>query len=50
MSILQNYKKIREELGEERYDKITKYLAKNPHLLLSDIYYNEDNFKKAMNG
>ena len=41
MSILQNYEKIRKEIGEERFTHIEKFLDDNPHYFLSDVYYRE---------
>lgn len=39
MSILQEYDKIRQEIGEEKYQQILRFLNNHPHYLLSDVYY-----------
>ena len=46
MSILQEYEKIRKELGNGINRGIELYLSENPNLLLSDIYYKEKEYKK----
>ena len=42
MSILQEYEEIRKRIGEEKYNKIEKFLESHPHYYLSDVYYIED--------
>jgi len=44
MSILQEYEKIRSEMGKKKYDSIEKYLEIHPHLLLSDILYKPEHY------
>lgn len=39
MSILQEYEKIRKNIGEKRYKNIEKYLEAHTEKLLSDVYY-----------
>lgn len=39
MSILQEYKKIKQSIGVEKYNQILKFLENHPHYLLSDVYY-----------
>lgn len=46
MSILQEYKTIRESLGEKRYQEVEEFLAENPDLILSDVYYKESIWNK----
>lgn len=42
MSILQEYERIRQEIGEEKYQQILRFLNNHPHYLLSDVYYRQD--------
>lgn len=52
MSILQEYERIRREIGEKKYDSIEKYLETHSELLLSDILYKPEyyiNFDKWYN-
>ena len=46
MSILSEYEKIRKSIGEKEYQKIEEYLSLNKDKYLSDIYYNESEYKK----
>jgi hypothetical protein len=47
MSILQEYEYIRKYVvGEKTYKKIEEYLEIYPDVLLSDIYYNMEAYKK----
>lgn len=46
MSILQDYEKIRIELGKERYSHIEDFLESHEHYLLSDVYYRESVWKE----
>ena len=46
MSILQEYEQIRKELGNGINKGIELYLSENPNLLLSDIYYKENEYNK----
>lgn len=46
MSILQEYARIRKQMGEEKFAKLEKYLEINTHLFLSDIYYKESEYDK----
>jgi hypothetical protein len=46
MSILQEYEKIRGRLRVGEFEAIERYLALHPKLFLSDIYYNELQYKK----
>ena len=46
MSILQEYESIRRWIGEEKYQAINRYLDSHPDVLLSDVYYNEEAYKK----
>ena len=46
MSILTEYAEIRQCLGEEKFQGIERYLELHPHLFLSDIYYNQKEYKK----
>lgn len=41
MSILQEYREIRNKIGEEKYNLIQEFLKEYPHYFLSDIYYSE---------
>lgn len=45
MSILQEYEQIRKDLGEEKFHDIERYLEFHPEKLLSDLYYNSDEWK-----
>lgn len=45
MSILQEYEEIRAELGENKWQAIDKYLEFNNEVLLSDVLYNENQYK-----
>lgn len=49
MSILQDYEKIRKEIGQRKYNAIEKYLEENKNLLLSDIYYKKEEWDKFEN-
>jgi hypothetical protein len=49
MSILQEYKQIRREIGEEKYKKIDKFLEVHPHYLLSDVYYKQSVWNEMEN-
>lgn len=49
MSILQDYEKIRQEIGQRKYNAIEKYLEQNKNLLLSDIYYKKEEWDKFEN-
>lgn len=46
MSILQEYADIRRMIGEDKFQEIEEYLACHEDVLLSDIYYNEEAYKK----
>ena len=46
MSILQEYDEIRRMIGEDMFQAIEEYLACHEDVLLSDIYYNENEWKK----
>lgn len=46
MSILQEYDKIRMEIGKERYSHIEEFLEIYEHYLLSDVYYRESVWKE----
>ena len=46
MSILQEYEKIRGSLRVGEFEAIERYLALHPELFLSDIYYNQEEYKK----
>ena len=46
MSILQEYESIRKRLKPGEFDAIERYLEKNSNLLLSDIYYKEEEYNK----
>ena len=46
MSILQEYQYIRRMIGESEYRRIEEYLQQHPEMLLSDIYYNRENYNK----
>ncbi len=39
MSILQEYAKIRKDIGEAEFKRIEKFLDENKDLYLSDVYY-----------
>lgn len=41
MSILQEYKTIRKQIGEKKYNQICEFLKHHSHYLLSDVYYRE---------
>jgi hypothetical protein len=41
MSILQDYKMIRQQIGENKYCQVCEFLKHHPHYLLSDVYYRE---------
>lgn len=45
MSVLQEYENIREQIGENMYSDIERYLKENPTKLLSDVYYSESEWK-----
>ena len=47
MSIMNDYEKIKEELGEEMMTRIDCYLSFHPHKQLSDVFYNKDEFEQA---
>ena len=40
------YRSIKKELGTEEFNRIETYLEMNPNVLLSDIYYNRNEYKK----
>ena len=42
----QEYEKVREEVGENTYQKIEEFLTVNPQYLLSDVYYKEEVWKE----
>lgn len=45
MSILQEYEKIRKDIGEEKWHSLDTYINnKHPELLLDQIIYNRDNW------
>lgn len=46
MSILQEYEKIRKSLRPGEFEAIERYLSLHPELFLSDIYYNQEHYKK----
>lgn len=46
MSILQNYEKIRKEIGEEKYLHIESFLEEHPNYFLSDVYYRASVWKE----
>ena len=46
MSILQEYEKIRKDLGDGINKGMELYLQLNPNLLLSDLYYKEKEYNK----
>ena len=46
MSIMTEYRSIKKELGTEEFNRIETYLEMNSNLLLSDIYYNRNEYKK----
>lgn len=46
MSILQEYERIRKDIGEEKFARIEAFLAAHPDLLLSDVYYKEEVWNK----
>jgi hypothetical protein len=46
MSILQEYESIKRRIGMEKFLGIERYLELHPNLLLSDIYYNQKEYKK----
>lgn len=46
MSILQEYERIRKELGEETFSCMEEFLAIHPEYLLSDLYYRESVYEK----
>ena len=48
MSVLKEYKKIKEIMGDVRYNAIEKYLKifNSRHLLLSDVLFNADEYKR----
>ena len=41
MSILQEYEKIKKEIGEEKFSHIEAFLEVHPHYFLSDVYYKQ---------
>ena len=46
MSIMQEYKQIKDRIGNHEWELLNKYLKTNPQLILSDIVYNRVNFEK----
>lgn len=47
MSILQEYEKIKKDVGQEIWDSIEDYIDyHHPELFLSDIIYNKDNWQE----
>lgn len=46
MSLLQEYRQIREKIGEEKFEHIEAFLNKHPQYLLSDVYYKENIWKE----
>ena len=46
MSVLQEYENARKLLGEEKYNLLQQYLNFYPDVLLSDVYYKTDEWKK----
>ena len=46
MSILQEYKSIKKQIGEEKFSNIEKFLEQHPQYLLSDVYYKESVWKE----
>lgn len=46
MSILQEYKRIRKELGEKTFSEIEEFLTIHPEYSLSDVYYRESIFNE----
>lgn len=49
MSLLQEYKEIRKEIGEDTYHAIEQYLDIHKELFLSDIYYKQEEWEKFNN-
>ena len=49
MSILQEYEKIRREIGEEKFSHIEAFLEIHPNYFLSDVYYKEAVWKEFEN-
>lgn len=41
MSVLQDYKKIRDEIGEKKYNEIELFLSSHPQYTLADVYYRQ---------
>lgn len=46
MSLLQDYKEFREDIGEEMFKKIEEYLKDHPKLFLNDLMYNQEEWSK----
>ena len=46
MSVLTDYREIRNKLGEEMFSRIEKFLECHSQYLLSDVYYNEKVWKE----
>ena len=46
MSLLQEYRQIKERIGEEKFEHIEVFLNKHPQYLLSDVYYKENIWKE----
>jgi phosphoribosyl-ATP pyrophosphohydrolase len=42
MSLLQEYRQIKQKIGEEKFEHIEAFLNKHPQYLLSDVYYKEN--------
>ena len=48
MSILQDYEKFREEIGEEKYRQLETYMEFHPNVVLSDLLYNKEAWDACM--
>lgn len=46
MSILQEYERIRKEIGEEQFHRIEMFLERHPEYFLSDVYYKENVYQE----
>lgn len=48
MSVLSELQEIRKEIGEEEFQLIEKYLEEHPDVLLCQVYFNEEAYKKYL--
>ena len=46
MSILQDYEQIRNGMNEKTQCDLDTYLSLHPDILLSDVYYSQEEWKK----